>query len=108
MPRSRQVNQNPALPKYLIERHLPGAESLSPATLQEISKKSCGVLNEMGPSIQWVQSYIGKDAIFCVYIAPNEEAVREHGSRGGFPVTKVTQLVGSIDPTTAEGTVLKT
>ena len=95
------------MPKYLIERHLPGAESLSPSTLQEISRKSCGVLNEMGPSIQWVQSYVGKDAIYCVYIAPHEDAVREHGRRGGFPVTRVTELVGTIDPTTAEGAAAK-
>jgi Nickel responsive protein SCO4226-like len=107
LPAGRQSNHNPAMPKYLIERHLPGAESLSPGALQEISKKSCGVLKEMGPGIQWVQSYVGKDSIYCVYIAPDEESVREHGSRGGFPVTKVTQLVGSIDPTTAEESVLK-
>lgn len=90
------------MPKYLIERELPGTGSLSQATLQEISRKSCDVLREMGPSIQWVQSYLGKDAIYCVYIAPNEEAIREHGRRGGFPVTRVTELVGGIDPTTAE------
>ena len=96
------------MPKYLIERHLPGAESLSSSTLREISQKSCGVLNEMGPSIQWVQSYVGKDAIDCVYIAPNEEAVREHGGRGGFPVTRVTELARTIDPTTAEESVVKT
>jgi hypothetical protein len=90
------------MPKYLIERQLPGAHTLPAGTLQEISQKSCGVLAEMGPSIQWVQSYVGKDALYCVYIAPNEEAVREHGRRGGFPVTRVTELVGSIDPTTAE------
>jgi hypothetical protein len=96
------------MPKYLIERHLPGAESLSASTLQEISQKSCSVLNAMGPSIQWVQSYVGKDSIYCVYIAPNEEAVREHGRRGGFPVTRVTELVGIIDPTTAEASPVKT
>ena len=90
------------MPKFLIERHLPGAETLPAATLQQISQKSNGVLNEMGPSIQWVQSYVGKDTIYCVYIAPDEEAIREHGRRGGFPVTRVTQLVGTIDPTTAE------
>jgi Protein of unknown function (DUF4242) len=95
------------MPKYLIERHLPGAESLSPSTLREISQKSCGVLKEMGPSIQWVQSYVGKDSIYCVYIAPNEEAVREHGRRGGFPVTRITELGRTIDPTTAEESVVK-
>lgn len=95
-------NTIPRMPKYLIERQLQGAGSLSADALQQISKKSCDVLTEMGPSIQWVQSYLGKDAIYCVYIAPNEEAIREHGRRGGFPVTRVTELVGAIDPTTAE------
>jgi Protein of unknown function (DUF4242) len=96
------------MPKYLIERQLQGAGSLGADALQQISKKSCDVLTEMGPSIQWVQSYLGKDAIYCVYIAPNEEAIREHGRRGGFPVTRVTELVGTIDPTTAERAPAKT
>lgn len=90
------------MPKYLIERELKGAGALTPQQLQEISKTSVGVLNEMGPSIQWVQSYVAGDAIYCVYIAPDEKAIREHAKRGGFPVTKVTQLVGAMDPTTAE------
>lgn len=90
------------MPKYLIERQLPGAGALSPAELQAISQKSVGVLRELGPSIQWVQSHVGTDAIYCIYIAPDEAAIREHGRRGGFPVTRVTELVESIDPTTAE------
>jgi hypothetical protein len=95
------------MPKYLIERQLQGAGALCADALQQISKKSCEVLTEMGPSIQWVQSYLTKDAIYCVYIAPNEEAIREHGRRGGFPVTRITELVGVIDPTTAEKAVAK-
>lgn len=90
------------MPKYLIERQLPGAGALSAATLQEISKTSVGVLTEMGPSIQWVQSYVTPDAIHCIYIAPNEDALREHGKRGGFPVTRISEIVEGIDPTTAE------
>ena len=91
------------MPKFLVERQLPGAGALRAEALQEISKRSVGVLERMGPSIQWVQSYLAGDAIFCIYIAPNEEAIREHGRLGGFPVTRVFELVGGIDPTTAEG-----
>jgi hypothetical protein len=90
------------MPKFLIERELKGAGSLTPSQLHEISKKSCAVLQEMGPSIQWVQSYVAGDALYCVYIAPDEGAVRAHARRGGFPVTRVTKLVGAMDPTTAE------
>jgi hypothetical protein len=90
------------MPKFLIERELKGAGSLSPSQLREISRKSVGVLQEMGPAIQWVQSYVAGDALYCIYIAPDEATVRAHGCRGGFPVTRVTQLVGGIDPTTAE------
>lgn len=90
------------MPRFLIERQLPGVGSLSADQLQDIARSSVDVLSRMGPSIQWVQSYLAPDALYCVYIAPNEEAVREHGCRGGFPVTRVTQLVGLIDPTTAE------
>ena len=90
------------MPKFLIERHIPGAGAIPADQLQEISKKSVGVLTDMGPSIQWVQSYVTPDALFCVYIAPNEEAIREHGRRGRFPVTKITRITSIIDPTTAE------
>jgi hypothetical protein len=92
-----------AMPKFLIERELPGAGSLTPAQLREIAQKSVEVLNGMGPSIQWVQTYIAGDALYCIYVAPDEAAVRKHGCEGGFPVTRVTRLVGVFDPTTAEG-----
>ncbi|WP_174875350.1 DUF4242 domain-containing protein [Vogesella oryzae] len=90
------------MPKYVIEREIPGAGKLSAADLQGISAKSCGVLQEMGPSVQWVESYVTDDKVYCVYIAANEELVREHAHRGGFPVNKVSQVRATIDPTTAE------
>jgi hypothetical protein len=90
------------MPKYVIERELPGAGKLSPADLKNVSQKSCGVLTAMGPSIQWVQSYVTDDKIYCVYIAPNEAAVREHATRGGFPANRISEVRGTIDPTTAE------
>lgn len=90
------------MPKYVIEREIPGAGSLSAAELQGISQKSCTVLNGMGPQIQWVQSYVTGDKIYCVYIAPNEEVVREHARQGGFPANRVSEVKNIIDPTTAE------
>ena len=90
------------MPKYLIEREIPGASKLSPEELQGISQKSCGVLRDMGPQIQWVQSYVTDDKIYCVYIAPDEDAVREHASQGGFPANRVSRISSVIDPTTAE------
>ncbi len=90
------------MPKYVIERELPGAGKLSPKELQAISAKSCGVLREMGPKIQWVQSYVTDDKIYCVYIAPSEAAVREHAQRGGFPANKISEVRSVIDPTTGE------
>lgn len=90
------------MPKFVIEREIPGAGSLTPAQLQAISQKSCGVLSNMGPSIQWVQSYVTSDKIYCIYIAPNEEMVREHAAQGGFPANRVSQVTTIIDPTTAE------
>jgi hypothetical protein len=90
------------MPKYVIERELPGAGALSTQQLQGISQTSCGVLREMGPSIQWLHSYVTDDKIYCVYIAPNEQLVREHASRGGFPANRVSPVRGMIDPTTAE------
>jgi len=90
------------MPKYLIERQIPGAGQLTAADLKAISQKSCGVLSEMGPEIQWVQSYVSGDAVHCVYIAPNEEMVREHARKGGFPANNVMQITTIIDPTTAE------
>jgi hypothetical protein len=91
-----------AMPKFLIEREVPGAGSMSAQELQAISQKSCGVLQSMGPQIQWVNSYVTGDKIYCVYIAPNEEAVREHAERGGFPANSVAEIKTVIDPTTAE------
>jgi hypothetical protein len=90
------------MPKYIVEREIPLAGNLSPLELQSISRKSCGILREMGPQIQWVQSYVTMDKIFCVYIAPNEDAVREHALRGGFPANAVVEVKAMIDPTTAE------
>ena len=90
------------MPKFLIEREIPGAGDLSGAELQAISQKSCGVLREMGPQIQWVESYVTGDKVYCVYIAPDEQAVREHAERGGFPANRVSEIRRMIDPTTAE------
>jgi hypothetical protein len=90
------------VPKYVIERDIPGAGKLSAAELKAISQKSCGVLSNMGPHIQWLQSYVTGDKIYCVYIAPNEKAIREHAQQGGFPANRVSQVATVIDPTTAE------
>ena len=91
------------MPKYVIEREIPGAGKLSAQELQAISQKSCVVLNQLGPQIQWTQSYVTDDKIYCVYIAPNEEMVREHARQGGFPANRVSEIKSVIDPTTAEG-----
>ena len=90
------------MPKFVIEREITGAGELPKNELQAISQKSCGVLREMGPQIQWVQSYVTDDKIYCVYIAPDEAAVREHAKKGGFPANKVSRVRTMIDPTTAE------
>jgi hypothetical protein len=93
------------MPKFLIEREIPGAGKLSPADLQAISNKSCGVirdLNRAGTDVQWVHSYVTGDKIYCVYNAPNEDAVREHATRGGFPANSVARVMSMIDPITAE------
>ena len=90
------------MPKYVIERDIPGAGSLSAQQLQGISQKSCSVLSELGPQIQWIHSYVTGDKIYCVYIAPNEEMVREHARKGGFPANRVSQVKTVIDPTTSE------
>ena len=91
------------MPKYVIERELPGVGTLSDEQLQGISQKSCGVLSSMGPQIQWLHSYVTGDKIFCVYIAPNEEMVRKHAEMGGFPANSIAAVKTMIDPTTAEG-----
>ena len=90
------------MPRYLIEREIPGAGKLSAADLQSISQKSCSVLRDLGPQIQWVHSYVTDDKIYCVYIAPNEAMVRKHAELGGFPVNAVSVVRTTIDPTTAE------
>jgi uncharacterized protein DUF4242 len=90
------------MPKYVIEREIPGAGKLSPKELQAISQKSCSVLREMGPQIQWIQSYVTDDKIYCVYIAPSEDVVRKHAEKGGFPANRVSRIRTMIDPTTSE------
>jgi hypothetical protein len=90
------------MPKYVIEREIPGAGKLSPQELQAISQKSCDVLDRLGPKIQWVQSYVTGDKIYCVYIAPDEGMIREHAKHGGFPANLVSEVKSVIDPTTAE------
>ncbi len=90
------------MPKYVIEREIPGAGKMSPQELQGASQKSCGVLRNLGPEIQWVQSYVTADKLYCVYIAPNEEMIREHAQQGGFPANQISEVKTMIDPTTAE------
>lgn len=90
------------MPKYVIERDLPGAGDLSKADLQGVAQKSCGVLRDLGPEITWQQSYVTGDKIYCVYFAPNEQMVREHAERGGFPANRISEVKAVIDPSTAE------
>jgi len=90
------------MPKYIIERELPNAGKLTPAELQAISQKSCSVLRGLGPQIQWVESYVTDDKIYCVYVAPNEAVIREHAKQGGFPANRISAVRKVIDPTTAE------
>ena len=90
------------MPKYIIERELAGAGKLTREQLQGISQKSCGVLKKLGPQIQWLESYVTNDRIYCVYIAPDEATVREHAKQGGFPANRVSEVKAIIDPTTAE------
>jgi hypothetical protein len=90
------------MPKYLIEREIPGAGSLSPEELRAISQKSCGVLRNLGPQVQWVESYVTEDKVYCVYLAPNAELIREHARQGGFPAQRISEVRRMIDPTTAE------
>lgn len=90
------------MPRYIIEREIPGAGSLSPQELKAISQKSCGVLSAMGPQIQWVQSYVTGDKVYCEYIAQDENMVREHANKGGFPANRISAVTSIIDPTTAE------
>ncbi len=91
------------MPKYIIEREIPGAGKLSPQDLQAISQQSCGVLIKLGPQIQWVESYVTDDKVYCVYIAPNADMIKEHARQGGFPANRISEVKAMIDPTTAEG-----
>ena len=90
------------MPKYVIEREIPGAGKMSPEQLQAVSQTSCGILQKLGPQIQWLQSYVTGDKLYCVYIAPNEEMVREHARLGNFPANRISEVKTIIDPTTAE------
>lgn len=90
------------MPKFVIEREIPGAGKLSQQELHAISQKSCGVLQEMGPRIQWQESFVTGDKIYCVYIAPDEATVREHARKGGFPANAVSRVTSVIDPTTGD------
>lgn len=90
------------MPKYLIEREIPGAGKLSPTDLETISQKSCSVLRRLGPEIQWQQSYVTADKIYCIYISPNEELIRQHAEEGGFPVNLISKIKETIDPATGE------
>jgi len=90
------------MPKYVIERQIPGAGKLSAQDLQAISRKSCGVLRNMGPQIQWVHSYVTDDKIYCVYVAPDEASVREHATQGGFPANSIARVHAVIEPVTSE------
>ncbi|MBS1721804.1 MAG: DUF4242 domain-containing protein [Armatimonadetes bacterium] len=90
------------MPKFVIERNIPGAGKLSSDELQAISRKSCGVLANLGPQIQWIHSYVTPNKVYCVYQAPNEEMIREHAAQGGFPADSVLQVSSVIDPATAE------
>jgi len=90
------------MPKFVIEREIPGAGALTPEQLKGISQTSCGVLNKLGPQIQWVESFVTGDKIYCVYIAPNEELIKEHAQQGGFPANKISKIINTISPVTAE------
>ena len=91
------------MPRYVIERNLPGAGKLSPDEVRAVAQRSCGVLMELGSAIQWVESYVTEDKIYCVYIAPDEELIREHARRGGFPADRISRVKRQISPLTAEG-----
>ncbi|MCS5422825.1 MULTISPECIES: DUF4242 domain-containing protein [Psychrilyobacter] len=90
------------MPKYVIERDIPGAGNLSSEDLKQSAKTSCDILKQMGPEIQWLHSYVTDDKIYCVYIAPNKQMIKEHAEKGGFPVTKISEVHTIIDPTTSE------
>ncbi len=93
------------MPKYVIEREIPGVGNMTPLDLQAVSQTSCGVLQKLGPQIQWLHSYVTGDKIYCVYIAPTENLIREHAQQGGFPANRISEIKSVIDPTTAEAKV---
>lgn len=96
------VSEGIHMPKYVIEREIPGAGNIGPQDMQSISQKSCSVLSELGPKVQWVESFVTDDKIYCIYIAPNKEMVLEHAQKGGFPANSIAEVKRMIDPTTAE------
>jgi hypothetical protein len=98
----RNLHKEKIMPRYVIEREIPGAGKLSAQELKGIAQKSCGVLSKMGPSIQWLQSFVTGDKVYCVYIAPNEKMVRDHAQQGGFPANRVSAVTAVMDPITAE------
>jgi hypothetical protein len=100
--RSKPITKETIMPKFVIEREIPGAGKMSPADLKTISKKSCGVLSSLGPSVQWIQSYVTADKVYCVYHASDESLVRRHAELGGFPANKISVVATIIDPATAE------
>jgi hypothetical protein len=102
MVHARQTVKENAMPKFVIEREITGVGKLPPQELRAISQKSCAVLQAMGPSIQWVQSFVTDDKLYCLYIAPDVDAVRRHAQQGGFPANRIARVVSVIDPTTAE------
>ncbi len=91
------------MPRYVIEREMPGVGALTPEQLTAASQTSCSVLQALGPQIQWVESYVTDDKLYCIYLAPNKELIEEHAKRGGFPANRISEVKGRIDPTTAEG-----
>jgi hypothetical protein len=96
------MRSEPIMPKFVIEREIPGAGKLSAADLHGISQKSCGVLKELGPAIQWVESYVTDDKVYCVYIAPSKDLIERHAQQGGFPANRISEVLAIIDPTTAD------
>lgn len=102
IPTSSETNEETTVPKFVIEREIPGAGKLSPAELKTISRKSCGVLSSLGPSVQWIQSFVTADKIYCIYHATDESLVRRHAELGGFPANKISSVSTIIDPSTAE------
>ena len=90
------------MPKFVIERNMPGAGKLGPKDLKAVAQKSCDVLRAIGPQVQWIESYVADDKVFCVYVAPNEDLIREHAQKGGFPADRISRVRSMMDPTTAE------